>query len=242
MICEQLREAIASASSGPALDNFARLLWRGHAEGLLDDAAAQAIGVAVEARRALFRSRTAYGSEKAAGKPRRPPCSPDRAASIARRRRIAASGALPPALACRFTTGEVSVLSIVAREIQRRGRCEMFVDEIAARAGVSRSTAKNAMREASRLGFVRTAERRRRGRPSDTNVVTIIDVAWRAWLRLGQGGGVRSKTATGTKDLSCKFRVEEADGNLASVAVPIYGPKSRLAELGDTPWLSLQTS
>ena len=40
--------------------------------------------------------------------------SPDRQASIERRRRLAASGPLPPAMAARFTVSELAVLRIVA--------------------------------------------------------------------------------------------------------------------------------
>ena len=76
---------------------------------------------------------------------RRPPRSPDRRASIERRRRKAASGAMPPALAAKFTTGEAAVLAVIAREVQRSGRCEFYLDKICALAGVCRSTAQNAL-------------------------------------------------------------------------------------------------
>ena len=67
------------------------------------------------------------------------------------------------------------------------------VGTIATMAGVSRSTAKNALREARRLGLVDVKERRRPGMPSLTNVVRVIAPAWTAWLRLGVGG-VRKMT------------------------------------------------
>jgi len=92
---------------------------------------------------------------------------------------------MPPAIASRFTTGEAAALAVIAREVQRRGRCELYLDKIAAIAGVCRSTAQNALREARRLGLVRVTERRRRGAKSLTNVVELVSAEWRAWLRIG---------------------------------------------------------
>jgi len=66
------------------------------------------------------------------------PRSPDRQASLERRRRQAASGALPPALAARFTTGELAALTVIARQCQKGGVCALPIDAIAALAGVSR--------------------------------------------------------------------------------------------------------
>jgi hypothetical protein len=43
--------------------------------------------------------------------------SPDRQASIERRRRLAASGPLPPVMAARFTVSELAVLRIVGDEV-----------------------------------------------------------------------------------------------------------------------------
>jgi hypothetical protein len=58
-----------------------------------------------------------------------------------RRRRLAASGPLPPSLACRFTTGELAVLKVIADHVRHAGRCALCVDDIAARAGVCRRLA-----------------------------------------------------------------------------------------------------
>ena len=48
--------------------------------------------------------------------PRRSVTSPDKAMSRDRRRLLACSGPMPPALASRFTTGQLAVLRIVADE------------------------------------------------------------------------------------------------------------------------------
>jgi hypothetical protein len=113
--------------------------------------------------------------------------SPDRQRSIERRRRLAASGPMPPALAAHFTTGQLSVLRIVSDEIRDRRRCTLYVDEIAARAGVSRRHAQGAIREAEELGYVRVTERRLTGTRNDSNIVVIVSAEWLAWLAMGKG-------------------------------------------------------
>jgi hypothetical protein len=116
---------------------------------------------------------------------RKPQRSPDRRRSIERRRRLAASGPLPPALACMFTTGEQAVLRIVADEVRDRGACECSIDEVAARAGVCRTLVKRTLRMASRHGLLRVTERPRPGKRHDTNLVEITSAEWTAWLRRG---------------------------------------------------------
>lgn len=124
---------------------------------------------------------------------------PNRQASLQRRRRLAMSGPMPPGLACHFTVGELAVMRIVGDECRYRGRCVEFIDAIAARAGVGRSTVKNALRQARKLGLVAVTERRTtaggRGRPprNDSNVVRVISPAWLAWLR---HTGVKFLTST----------------------------------------------
>jgi len=70
---------------------------------------------------------------------------------------------MPPALACRFTTGELAVLRIVGDEVRAGGPCALCIDAIAARAGVCRRLAQNAIRQAARLGLLTIQERRRAG-------------------------------------------------------------------------------
>jgi hypothetical protein len=79
------------------------------------------------------------------------------------------SGAMPPAIASRFTTGEAAALAVIAREVQRAGRCELYIDAIAAMAGVCRAIVQNGVREAARLGLVKVTERRIPGRKSLTS-------------------------------------------------------------------------
>ena len=65
-----------------------------------------------------------------------------------RRRRWAGSGAMPPALASRFTLAEQAVLAVVAAEVVKHGACTLTISDIAALAGVCGHTVSNAMREA----------------------------------------------------------------------------------------------
>lgn len=204
-LAEQLAAAITSAPNFAALDDIARLTWRSLGEGYIDDAAADALGTRLEARRAVFRGdsgqprRRAPAPASARSTPaQRPPRSPDRKRSIERRRRQATSGILPAPLACRFTLGQVAVLAVVGRQTKATGSCALPIDAIAAMAGVSRTLVKDALREAVRLGLVRVDERPRPGRRNDTNVVTITSAEWRAWLKIGSTGiGVRKATTTG---------------------------------------------
>jgi transcription initiation factor TFIIIB Brf1 subunit/transcription initiation factor TFIIB len=69
-------------------------------------------------------------------------------ASLERRRRWAASGPMPPALASRFTLAEQAVLGVIAAENSKRGACRLTNKEIVDVAGVSVTTVKNAMRAA----------------------------------------------------------------------------------------------
>lgn len=188
MLAEQFRTAAAAARNTAALDNVARLLWRAHAEGTIADGDAEAIAGAVQARRATFArppSGIAVAQAAPASARRRPlrPRSPDRQASLERRRRCAMSGLVPGRLAAAFTLGEVAALSVIAREAQKSGQCLLPIDAIAALAGISRSTTQNALRAAERLGLIQRIERRRCGLPSLPNILRIVSREWTAWLQ-----------------------------------------------------------
>jgi len=240
MLADQFRHAVATARTVAALDHVARLAWRALAEGHLTDAAAEALDLAVQARRAHLKG---HGQDSAPrpSTARRRPASANKRASIERRRRVALSGAVPAALAASFTMGEVAALSIVAGEVKRRGRCELHVDAIAAMAGVCRTVVQNAAREARRLGLIRVTERRRRGQRSDTNVVEIVAPAWRSWLKIGgpRGGRVHKCEHHGIKDLERLASKRPIDrmatpgaGRLLAIASPgEIGQKVRKARL-----------
>ncbi|HLM22461.1 MAG TPA: hypothetical protein VK390_13185, partial [Propionibacteriaceae bacterium] len=132
--------------------------------------------------------------------PRRPQTTPQRPVAIARRRHLAASGPMPPALACKFTVSELAVLRIIGDEVRQHGHCDRCVDEIAARAGVCRRMVQNAIREAARLGLLTVEERRREGRRNLPNVVRIVSKEWTSWLT--RGG--RSSRPTAEPLIECK--------------------------------------
>ncbi len=82
---------------------------------------------------------------------------------------------------------------------------------MAAIAGVSETTVRNALREAAKLGLLTVEERRLTGWRSDTNIVRIISPEWLSWLRLTrkrkdevpatlpEGGGCKSAKPTPTE-------------------------------------------
>jgi hypothetical protein len=179
MFKDQLRRAI-EVSPRADLHKVSVLLWRAHATGSIADDDAQTLAELIEARKAL------PPSEKPV--PRRVGSRPRSPASMERRRSWVASGHLPPALACRFTPGEVATLAVIAVEVRKHGRCTLHLNAIAALAGVCRTTAKNALREAAGLSFIRVTVRRLTAWRCDSNVVVILDAAWSAWLAMGRRG------------------------------------------------------
>jgi hypothetical protein len=76
----------------------------------------------------------------------------------------------------------------VAVEVTKKGASTLTIPHIAALAGVSETTVRNAMREAQGLGFVRIEERRLTAWRNAPCRVTITSPEWTAWLRLGRRG------------------------------------------------------
>src|SRR3954454_21833299 len=184
--CDQMAAAIDGARTLTRLDHLSRSIWQGLAAGAVADDDAQALAERLHACRNVLR-----GEIKPVGippdrpslfPPRRLQRAPKRSVAIARRRHLAASGPMPPALACKFTVSELAVLRIIGDEVRQHGHCDRCVDELAARAGVCRSMAKNAIRTAARLGLLTVKERRREGRRNLPNVVQIVSKEWSSWL------------------------------------------------------------
>src|SRR3954464_11295224 len=89
--------------------------------------------------------------------------SPDKIASLERRRRLARASPVPPELVDQFTQGEHAVITVVAGEIARAGACTWCLDRIAAIAGVCKTLVRDAIRKARSVGLLYSVERRRRG-------------------------------------------------------------------------------
>jgi hypothetical protein len=168
------------------LPELARTLWRALAEGLVSEAEAESLSDLIETRKAV----------PVRPEPSRTGSRPITGDSLARRRRWAASGLLPPALASHFTPAETAALAALALEVSRTGDCRWPLARLAAVAGVSVSTAKRAIREAKRLGLVEVEERRVSWWRNDSNVVRIVSPAWCAWLSKGGGGQAWPRTVS----------------------------------------------
>src|SRR5215210_1053706 len=204
MFCDQMAAAIDSARTLTRLDHLSRSIWQGLTAGAVADDDAQGLAERLHARRSIVR-----GEVKPVGirlgrpsifPPRRLQRAPKRPVAIARRRHLAASGPMPPALACKFTVSELAVLRIIGDEVRQHGQCDRCVDELAARAGVCRRMVQNAMREATRLGLLTVEERRREGRRNLPNIVRIISKEWTSWL--ARGG--RSSRPKADAPIGCK--------------------------------------
>ncbi len=179
MFVHSLRQAV-QASPRSALPEVSSLLWKAYAAGQIGEDDAQALSDDIEARKVLPAS-PAPARRHVGSRPRTD-------ASMERRRRWASSGAMPPQLAARFTLAESAVMAVIAAEARVKGSCRLHNAHIAAVGGVSVSTVKNAVRVARKLGFIRVEERRRSAWRNDSNVITVVDLAWLAWLRLRRAG------------------------------------------------------
>lgn len=213
--------AISGTKSLSVLDGIARTIWTDWADGKLTDDQAGTLAEMLERRKSevrgidtvAARAPQVSAAAKAQGLPsyfpakRKPPASPSRRASIERRRTLACSGPMPPNLACLFTTGELAVLRIVADEARDRKQCRLTLGEIAARAGVGVTTARNALRYAAREGLVTIEERRRDKRPNLSNVVRIVSREWTAWIERGR----KQKTRTFSSERGGCKKMESTD-------------------------------
>lgn len=155
--------------------------------------------------------------------PRRRQCSPDKAASRARRRDLA--GNLPSGVRQRFTEAERAALVVVAGEVKHHGLCDLPIDQIAALAGCSRTTVQNAVREARRLGLVRLTARPRLGQKSLTNLIEITSPEWRTWIKRGPAAHKPTgfKTLAQSRNVNPTKNILEKKGLQESGARPKRG-------------------
>src|SRR3954471_1267691 len=100
MFAEQLRRAV-EASPRIELPKVSALLWKAYAAGTVSEADAADLSALIEARKAAGSAPRVSPRPLVGSRPKTPQ-------SLDRRRRWAASGALPPALASRFTAAETA--------------------------------------------------------------------------------------------------------------------------------------
>src|SRR4028119_655684 len=124
MFADQMSAAINEARTLTRLDDLSKAIWQGFSAHAVTDDDAQRLAELIHARRIVVR-----GEVKPVGiPPGRPSIFPprrlqrplQRPIAVARRRHLAASGPMPPSLACRFTVGELAVLRIVGDEVRER--------------------------------------------------------------------------------------------------------------------------
>ena len=114
--------------------------------------------------------------------PKKRPKSPDKQASRERRGVLASTNPLPSQLHRKFTEAQRAVLKVVGDEVKRKGWCQLYVAEIAARAGCCMTTARDAIHLAASCFMLTVQERRRNGRPHLSNTIRIISHEWRQWI------------------------------------------------------------
>lgn len=194
MFADEIRRA-AEAAARVELPVISAVLWKAFGAGQVTEAEAEALSALIEARKAV--------PVVAKAPLRRVGSRPRTDASLERRRRWAASGRLPLALAAQFTQAEVAVLAVIAVETIKRGDCRLCLGHIAALAGVGETSVRRALRAARDLGLITVEERRLSRYRNDSNVVRIVSAEWTSWLRLARHGGGR-QTALGTSTSSSR--------------------------------------
>ena len=182
MFVEEIRRAVM-ATPRHRLAEMSATVWKSYAAGALTEDDAQRLAEEIEARKVaglIQMDETA---------PRRVGSRPRSSASMARRRSWSAGGWLPPSIAAQFTASEAAVIAVILGEVSARGghkfppTCELHVGAIAARAGVSETTVRNARRQAERLGLIRVEQRRVSYSRSLPNRISVVSKELLLWLR-----------------------------------------------------------
>lgn len=201
---DALSDAIRVATRA-AIPTINQALWAAHGQGWITDEQAESLDEAIRAQRAVTVAAAPAPRRSSVGsRPRTP-------ASLARRRRWAASGRMPPVIAEHYSPAQQAVLALVASLVAQHGRCDWPIARIAAVAGVAYSTAKATLRHARALGHIISQERPRPGGRHDTSIISIVAPEWIDWLRkrrLPPPGDMLS-TGSDTGGISTSFRMRD---------------------------------
>jgi hypothetical protein len=164
------------------LDALSLDLWKAYEAKQLTDEQAQGLAEQLEAKRPEFTTVVNVTSFKPAIAKPKPQRSPDKQASIERRRRLARQSPVPPEHVHEFSLSMHAALTIIVGEIAKHGVCSLCMDAIASLAGTCRTIVREAMKKGRALGLLTREERRRRGQKSLTNLVRILRPSWKHWL------------------------------------------------------------
>lgn len=186
---------LLDATSPQQVEDYAKAAWVLNGEGLIPDGDMAYLAPIIEHQRknvsagAQQRNRRALTLVKPHRRAAIPPTK--RNAAWLRRRALAKDCIIPTCLAKFFTVSKLAVLAVIARAVIEKGSSNMSLPEIAARAGVGCTTARYAIRDASRMGLISVRENRRNATWNRPNTIQIICKRWRNWL-----AGYRSKVAS----------------------------------------------
>ena len=221
MFADRIRHA-AMAVTRYELPELSVQVWKAFAAGMVSELEAAELAELIEARKTIPVERPA---------PRRVGSRPRTPASLERRRRWVAAGMMPPGIACQFTPAETAVLAVIAAEVSKRGECRLPIGAIAALAGVSKTSVRNALCAAKAAGLVSVKERRLSRWRNLTNVVKIISREWTTWLAVGAlGGGRKFVERTPNNKITRFAPFRERSGKAVSPRSP-YGDAVRCIPL-----------
>nr|WP_181377316.1 GntR family transcriptional regulator [Ochrobactrum sp. LM19] len=184
---------LADVKSVRRLNDLAQHVWRDMTAGRISEAEAERLDSAIhERRKALTEAREmgipppkswfpvrekSENSRKTAAQGKRCPV------RWARKRRLGGREALPAHLQELFTEGERAVLFVVAADHKQHGSCSSWIQQIADRAGVGKTTVRNAIRRAAALKIISVKHREQWRGKNLSNVLTIICRDWLFWMR-----------------------------------------------------------
>jgi hypothetical protein len=120
---------------------------------------------------------------------------PDREKSIRRRRRLAATHPLPPAMAGegKLTFSELAYARVLADDNLIAGDSRDCHDKMAARVGTCSRTIQRAQKRLEKLGWIEVELRPNKGQKHDSNVVRITSPEWLTWIMMGPSPIARQK-------------------------------------------------